>query len=49
MKTTYTWDLTEPDRIFSTYGQLAFLVGAIIVAGFLRLQTLDGSLGHDEA
>ena len=49
MKTTYTGDSTEPHRIFCTYGQLAFLVGAIIVAGFLRLQTLDGSLRHDEA
>jgi hypothetical protein len=41
MKTTYTEDSTEPHRIFCTYGQL--------VAGFLRLQTQDGSLRHDDA
>ena len=38
-----------PHRIFRIYGQPALLAGAVIVASLLRLQTLVGSLGHDEA
>jgi hypothetical protein len=41
--------MTFPHRIFRIYGQPALLAGAVIVASLLRLQTLGGSLGHDEA
>ena len=49
MKATYTEYLPYPHRIFSRYARSALLSAAVIVAGFLRLQTLGGSLGHDEA
>ena len=38
-----------PHRIFRIYSQPALLAGAVIVASLLCLQTLSGSLGHDEA